>query len=276
VIIWQTISQSYESLFKGLIGFFGWLDYTLSWIVYIIFSIYFSIVIYKVKNKLPKLEGAQFIILLAITFGTIMAIFLAMYLYATPVSSSFVQGIQGRYFLLLLPYIIWIGCSLWRQYKHKLLIFIALVILASITNSVWNRYFNYSNHYYRQAVKMTPIQDNIPVLVDENYQQVISVDKTKKIRGLTFFSLQNSMRVTVPHEFSIYDKSCQYILSKTILDASTIQYSNFTNLVTPILSPKEDAICIKIKPYHSIIFPEDGLLLATDEQGNTLWPLIIY
>jgi len=126
VIIWQTISQSYDYLFKGVIGYFGWLDYTLSWTIYLIFSMFFSIA------------------------------------------------------------------------------------------------------------------------------------------------------VTVPYEFTIYDKSCQKILSKAILDASTIQYSSFTDLVTPVIAPTEDAVCVQIKPYHSNIIPEEALLLATDDQGNTLWPLIIY
>jgi len=66
------------------------------------------------------------------------------------------------------------------------------------------------------------------------------------------------------------------ILSKAILDASTIQYSSFTDLVTPVIAPTEDAVCVQIKPYHSNIIPEEALLLATDDQGNTLWPLIIY
>ena len=102
---------------RGLIGIFGWVDRPLPELIYIL---YFGLIIkatwqtkklFKKEKKLTKNFTSKVIaIYLLATILSFISIFLAMYLYASPVENFIVYGIQGRYFLMILaPLILCLG-----------------------------------------------------------------------------------------------------------------------------------------------------------------------
>ncbi len=94
---------------KGAIGIFGALDKPLPNFIYLFYLFYGLIVtrIVVASEKMRQLASGLLVFLL-VFFLTIINLFLAMYLYGSPVGARLVYGIQGRYFLLLIPLIMMI------------------------------------------------------------------------------------------------------------------------------------------------------------------------
>jgi len=99
-----------DLLFASLIGVFGKLDtplplffITMGYIL--IFITVFVNSAHEVKNEtsiLQRIKGLLPLQLIAyLTF--VVGIYMSMYIYSTPVSEKIVTGVQGRYFLPLLP-----------------------------------------------------------------------------------------------------------------------------------------------------------------------------
>lgn len=87
-----------------IVGVLGWLDTVLSNYIYklyyclFILSILFYIYYFKLDTKL-------FILSSCVILSCIFLIFFALYITWTPMNSSAVEGVQGRYFIPLLPLI---------------------------------------------------------------------------------------------------------------------------------------------------------------------------
>lgn len=90
---------------KGLIGIFGWLEYGLTLPVYMVYAIGLFMIIYLdsflSKKPLPVWKLLLTVIILK---GTYLTWFVIFYLVWTPVGNHIVDGIQGRYFLVLVPF----------------------------------------------------------------------------------------------------------------------------------------------------------------------------
>lgn len=94
----------------SMIGVFGWVDVLLPDYIYLGYSllmiamICYITTLFSDDKKLQK-KFTPFVI--AVYFGVMflssLGIFSAMYLYASPVGSHVVYGVQGRYFLMILP-----------------------------------------------------------------------------------------------------------------------------------------------------------------------------
>lgn len=149
VLISTTINRFIFYL-QSLIGIFGWLEYGLDPISYFLYGLFFVYVLANVETKHVLSLGKNksillfviliisyiFIVLLAFVFNTMPGIFVA-------------HGVQGRYFITFVPFII----LLLTQIKNNCLkqvklqpniVFSALITLYLISAtffSVFNRYY---------------------------------------------------------------------------------------------------------------------------------------
>jgi len=119
----QIFTQSTIHLAKfhiqGIIGLFGWLDYSLDWWMYFVFIATAGYIIYKVKLKRNEFIETWQILLIAcslfLTYSFMMTIF---YLNWKMVGSRSIDGTQGRYFIVFVPFILYLLLQL--KYKLKL------------------------------------------------------------------------------------------------------------------------------------------------------------
>lgn len=115
-----------------LIGAFGSLDVLLDWFIYILFFAFFTHIITKTQPFLPSLSKEQFLALTLSMAGSIMGVLMAMYLYATPVGNFLVNGVQGRYFMVVLPLVLWWLAEVRRRVGKSFEMFFLFLILASV------------------------------------------------------------------------------------------------------------------------------------------------
>ena len=96
------LAGSGRGLYRQFIGLLGWLDLVFPPLLYVVAGLFLALQV-LVPNDGPAL-GPRARALLLISFALVfMGISLAMFVEATPVSSTVLLGVQGRYFTAVAP-----------------------------------------------------------------------------------------------------------------------------------------------------------------------------
>ena len=94
------ITPSGDILAQSMVGSFGWLDTPLAPTFVALGYIFLSFILVAnyepVRNSLKITRGIR-ILLFTISLSYIVAVFLAMYIYFTPVGGNHIRGVSGRY-----------------------------------------------------------------------------------------------------------------------------------------------------------------------------------
>jgi uncharacterized membrane protein len=93
-----------EWLMKQVLAVFGWLEYGPSYFAFFAMACVAGIVIYRTfEVDQARLGWLQITATLGAVCMTVVGLFVSLYLAWTPVGGSFVEGLQGRYFVGLVP-----------------------------------------------------------------------------------------------------------------------------------------------------------------------------
>jgi uncharacterized membrane protein len=123
-------------LWRQLIGVLGWLDTRLYWVTYPILT--GLLVLANVDRMQASLETRRRIALVA-AFTAVaytFVVFLLFFLTSTPVDADRVHGVQGRYFLVIVPLIAITAATLIRRTPPRMLAAGAAVLLALLSSLV--------------------------------------------------------------------------------------------------------------------------------------------
>ena len=102
-VIYYTLKQQGLTYLKQLIGNFGWLKYELNSLIIILYYIMIIVVSLSEENKMKIKERLYYLLGIAIL---ISGIFVSMFLMCTGVGEYVIQGVQGRYFIPIVPFIL--------------------------------------------------------------------------------------------------------------------------------------------------------------------------
>ena len=143
VIIITTI-QRFGFYLQSLIGIFGWLEYgldPLSYLLYGLFFVYLLVNIYLPKKYMLS-KKKNFLLFCALLISYIFIVLLA-YIFNTVPETLIAHGVQGRYFIPFLPFIILFIIQIKdNPILQKILYFLIIIFLISATfYSVLNRYY---------------------------------------------------------------------------------------------------------------------------------------
>lgn len=136
---------------QGLIGIFGYLDYSFPHFVYFlyIFLILYLIYTTSLGNHI-KFPAWKIILLLLTLVAGYSYIVVLFYFLWTPLGSSIANGIQGRYFIVYVPFILLLLASLKNIFVKKVVkkdfyyLFHFLIILCTTILTfyiIWKRYY---------------------------------------------------------------------------------------------------------------------------------------
>lgn len=150
----NTILTKSEFYMRSFIGQFGWLDVEMEWWIYPVIMLIISYFFMKLLSDIKKSSLAwwQLVVLGLILWGYIGMVFLGMYLWWTPAALGVIEGIQGRYFLPIFPLMLFWLTELIvkigkKQVRKILLIIMIVTTMASLSWSVYGRYYDYSRLY---------------------------------------------------------------------------------------------------------------------------------
>lgn len=129
-------------LWKGLVGVLGWLDVPLGGHVYLLASIGLMLALWANPVRGGGLGETAFALLLAA--GSLVLLSLPMFLHWTPAGSATIQGLQGRYFLLTVAFVL-VWCGQYMPLRLRAISITAIPVIAAWINFValWNLYLAY-------------------------------------------------------------------------------------------------------------------------------------
>lgn len=183
-LVRNTINANLVFYIRSFIGVFGWLDYGLFEIVYLLYIFYWSFLAYAIKDdvaNIVKKKISLVTIILGITlFLTIGFLFGSIYLTWNTVGTTVIGKVQGRYFLILFPYFI-IFVSLLiklfesnKKFRAVIIVLFVVFLLIEILYAIYNRYYYYGYSIEPSIIKnlwgnkdflISSLQDNLVGIV---------------------------------------------------------------------------------------------------------------
>jgi len=216
----ETLEKEFLFYVKGIIGILGWLDYQLGLSIYIIYVFLFGFFIYNFhfdKNiQFPFIKG---LILFGIIIGTFFATICGMYLMYTPayheIAGTISYGPQGRYFILLLPFVFLLFGLVKKSRALMILLLFPFVafIIAKTFQAIYLRYYDYQSIYDIIPIEMTSDLHLTPLLqgIEFNFKH----EKSGKLRGFSIGPLLISdnykfpyQKLVIPYQFFFYSGGC--------------------------------------------------------------------
>lgn len=151
---WRFFEASYnalamygEHLIGGAIGYFGWIvDYGMGFLPYYAFAVIAGVVVFRTASRdRPRLELAPLAALAGAIVLTVLFVFLSLYAVWSPVGGDTVFGLQGRYFVGLLPFVILLvsqaAAVLGKErLARAMLVGVALMVLYNIYRAIEARH----------------------------------------------------------------------------------------------------------------------------------------
>lgn len=229
-VIARTVIESRGQLTLGLFGLFGWLDYQLPISMMLLYAFIGGVVSYAYVRRAERPMRTWVIVLLGfIVAGTVMLIFYLFYRNATPSAYYQVEGIQGRYFLPLLPFAaLCMLESIVRMKVQRILpvLFTAIgVVCVGVTVFIiYSRYYDLSRSFknpdelVQEIAQKTVNPDTLtPVDITDSRSFVYDVSAGYKIGGVQMI-VANELDVRVPYKISLKDGMCVSTLTQGYLN----------------------------------------------------------
>jgi len=143
-VIFETTIHRTAFYLQSLVGIFGWLEYGLDPLSYFLYGLFFTLLL--INTNFPKkliLSNKKNIIFFCILLISYIFIVLLAFVFNTTPESLITHGVQGRYFIPFLPFVILFIIQIKdNPILQKILYFLVIIYLLSATfYSVFNRYY---------------------------------------------------------------------------------------------------------------------------------------
>lgn len=163
-LINNTIRLRLDFYVDSFIGMFGWLDYSFSPLFkYLYIGIFYYLAYYISSEKIFKKYLKRIVLLSTILIFSLGVIFGGFYLVNFRGDNSHVVGVQGRYFLVFLPFIFLLFASIIRAFKESktfrilIVVLVSLYLLYQMLFSIYSRYYEKETLSYLNLSSITNI-----------------------------------------------------------------------------------------------------------------------
>jgi uncharacterized membrane protein len=266
----STLFNSYtnhiDAYYKSMVGSLGSIHTHLDWYVYNFYAAVFLALIYHYSRFASPFRKEEWGIIFSALFLTTLALFLSFYIYATPVGYEYVVDVQGRYFVMLLPYVLLFLSYLVKRLGQKIWFIGMAVVLIFLLGNVYSRYYDYTDNFYS-----LPFPSNLTKLqVDQKTTGQLDVDSTKKLRGLSFSMNKFDGHITLPYLLTVYDSSCQKQLGQGVMKTYLYKESALVNVPINSSISHQSSVCFSLEPMGAnAIKNNNPLFLLGDSTTQT-------
>jgi len=216
-----TLTRSFQldaqNNLEGMVGTLGWLDYGFSYTFYVVAFLVFGYLLARSSRYLVLIPSRVLWLLSLVIFGTVITIYSSLYLTWSLVGDSLIVGVQGRYFLPLIPFLgIWLAQLIARIYhfpklRQLTLILFSLWLIYQVVASIYLRYYDYS-HY---GVNEPNFPNSSVPLTQDNYQLAIPGTRAK---GIGFaYQLADEFASWIPFRYQLKNADCTRTLRRGYL-----------------------------------------------------------
>lgn len=228
-----TIGENSGLYLQGIVGLFGWLDVMVPAFLYVAYWVLLGIVFVRtVQLQKKPLRAWVGVLLILICIVNIIVIFFRFAISGgTPAAYALIYGMQGRYLLPFLPFILYgasviVASILGSKLKYAVLVCGGIIAVISLGAIFYERYFDYAATY--KNPRYFEIQLFEKPTIDVKTLQPYIVDKSTtyevkplypeyKVGGFQFI-MGNELDVTTPYQFRIADQNCTHVVREGFLD----------------------------------------------------------
>ncbi len=281
-LVIDTFDIKNDFYFRSFLAYFGWLDYsfdlpTMVWLILGLGAVSW-VAIQRSKIILSKFN---LVVLGLMLISQIVLIYLLVFIYWTPVGSSYIDGVAGRYFLPLFPFgLFWVGQVRARIGREKFyavcgLLFVFFV-LEGFIGDTWRRYYDFSKSFgnTNELIKQVEAWRDEGIILEEKsarekIQVIFATSEDDEIGGLQFAFRKTDKVSAIPYRFAVKDQNCErerfygyFDTNKLLNNEGYVFYRQF-----PAFKPKAEIMCLEIEPlvtnmeeerYYKYILSDEG------------------
>ncbi len=265
-MLYNTIKYKRSFYIETLLGYFGWLDFQYD--VFNYFMVGGLLVLFALRSIVDSRKRLLTNFELGIfwlfpIFNVFLLITLFYFSWTSP--GSFVsEGVQGRYFLPLVPFvmlgiietILFVGK---RRSMYLLTIGLLIIVLWSTTDAVYKRYYDFSNNFFNSNSMLTSYRDGVgrdaslytKVNSKNMVESIVHANKGDVVGGFEFlrYPKAEDYKIKVPYKYELRDEKCDRVRVKGFLDVSLIDKNE--NVKQPFLRSfvsSGESLCLRIYP----------------------------
>lgn len=248
-ILWHTIDINSNFYVQSGIGILGWLD---TWLPGWFYWGYVALIGFLAFNfsRQKLFKKTELLLLIMIIVSIFFITFVSFYIYWTPLGAGVVDGVQGRYFLILIPFSLLVVSELIHRLHQKKVLAMGLFVGVLSVFAFYIRYYDSNAYYFVQTDSVRALgtqQRNISKEAPSIF--LLQIDPTKKLAGVVFPIGTFSNQALHPMMMDIKDSSCQVLLQRKVLDLADIKsLVNFQVLFGRPIDDGTSQVCIQILP----------------------------
>jgi uncharacterized membrane protein len=261
-IIWNSLQDKWEFYGQSFLGYFGWLDYKYDFwgylvIVALLVFLLKDLIKENVKPILSKIDLLGLLLMIGGTFGTLM---LLLYFTWTTVGAKTVEGMVGRYVLVLFPFVVLVFLELilmiGKERAKKILFGLTIFIIAlNSYKAVYKRYYDFIGRFKNEnelTEKITKLGfEGGEIVLDKLNKEisfVLGVSPGEPLNGFGLYVNSQDLLSRVPYRYFIKDRDCRKILKSGYLDQEKLKDGGVVIEGFGVIRPKDDALCVVIRP----------------------------
>lgn len=280
-VLSNSLAEYGKSYIEGYVGVLGYIHYYLQWYVYTIYIVATVWVGYKLSHEVRNTSWFEFIVLNCIVWGTFFALFLAMYVYSTPVALDTIYDVQGRYFIMLMPFVLWMMSFIFHRLRTYLVYGAGIIIGISVVWSIYTRYYDYNRFFYQsQYVGVTFTEDAKLLRIGDTFVYSLPVEKGKKLAGVAILTHPQGDSTTKPYVVTLARPNSKIALRQKVIDVGSMKKNSFVQIPFDPILITDDVIHVHFRPYAATgVGPKEYLYVVKDTQNTEkliISPLYLY
>jgi uncharacterized membrane protein len=205
-MLFFTLGQTFDFYFYSTVGLFGWLTIRMPEFIYFIFIIAMLMALSADVGQSLYISNGQKVIFVGVIVTYVMAVITALYLFSSPVGNVAAYGVQGRYFIPVLPLLIYLISSLrfnknfyWERIRiisGRAVVILSSIVLVFVIQVLY--YFYYmpcgKNFYTIESFNACDLPfelrgdslERTAVVLDRTFAQTFTVD-CDELSNIAFF-----------------------------------------------------------------------------------------
>lgn len=262
-VLVSTIENKSEFYWSGFLGYFGWLDYKYPIEIYFafIFILVTTLVVTIKERRTESLSILSLVFLFSFLLLSFVLLEFIFYINWTDVAGEVVEGVQGRYFMVLLPFVMLFASDLYKKLSRRkieilILVIVLLKIVFSTVDSIQKRYYDFS----KNIVNANELAEGIQNLRDEE-EPLVRIDSRDKmvkyfdtswedkVIGFQIAIEKDDGLIRVPYRYKIMDEEGKKVLLSGYLTQKKLQDNGvYETTFDKAFEPKGKVVSLVIEP----------------------------
>lgn len=261
-IIWNSLVSKWEFYIQTFLGYFGWLDYKYDFMGYVVIVVMLILLLKDLIKADTKtiISKKDLLILVLIIVGTFATLMLYLDFTWTSVGAKVIEGMTGRYVLVLFPFLVFVFLEIIMMVgksRAKKFLFGLVILVVSINTykAVYNRYYDLSGRFKNENELKERVADLKKAgedIVRKNLNSEISflvgISPGEEINGFSLYFYSRDLVSRVPYRYFIKNRDCNVTLKDGYLNQEDLRDENVINESFGVIRPKDDALCVVIRP----------------------------